>query len=927
MKTKNSSKILIIIILFNLKFSFAIAQIKVNFPVNRAVFQRNLQNEADVQIAGSLPKKADRVEARFTPINSQGFDDGTWHGIHFNPNQGFFLGSVRVRGGWYKLEVRAFYTDGQSETISVEKVGVGEVFMIAGQSNAQGINNRGEVGASDDRVNCVNALNRLNEFSSINTSLTISQLSQNTNIAPYGQGAWCWGELGDKLAQRYNVPILFFNSGWNGTMSINWQESSQRAFTWDAIFQTFFPYQYPYQNLRYALNYYGSLFGVRAVLWQQGEADVNPGIPNRKEGYNNLKTLIEQSRKDYGGNIPWVVSKTSYVLGATSNEVLAYQQDIIDTPNLNVFQGPSTDVIQIPRPDGVHFGNTPTSKGLSDLANAWNQSLSGFFFSAANPIGSRAVVNLNLSCQSNNQVKLRVPNGYSTLRWNDGSQDAEKNTNNREFFAVIRDNTGNVKYTPMVNGAGIDFNLETPQIIGSKNEICANDEISLSANKNYPKYLWNDGVESSNVRNTNQANTYSVRGVNAVGCLSNSSNTFNLKVNPSPNKPSIINQNKDLVCDGGKITLESSDKTNAISWSNGSTSRTVELNKVADYELQIISRNQFGCENKSDLKRVSIKPNPLKPSILTKDALITCDGEKIRLTSSDSLNKTIWSDGSITRSVELAQIKDYSFQVKSESQFGCQSPFSDLVNAAIKPNPAKPRIIAKDPLIGCEGKGIRLQSSDSLNKSIWTNSLATREVTIGNVGDYGVSVLSETQFGCKSLLADSIKVSIKARPIKPQIALESIFGLKINTPDASKVNFYEWFLNGQKIGQTKDFYYTKQVGNYQVWSGIDYKLANNQTLSCISLLSESLNHNPDLSITNIVIYPNPTKDLTYLESKQDLRNAQLKIYQTDGKFVNQISLPTQNARIQIDLSKYPKGRYVFKVESVDFEESKLIIVE
>lgn len=817
--------------------------------MNRAVFQRNLQNEAEIPISGSLSRKAEFVQARFTPINGQGFDDGTWYTIQSNANQGFFFGKVRVRGGWYRLEVRA-YTNGQFESAKIDKVGVGEVFIISGQSNARGISGRGEKGANDDRVNCVNNLNLLNSFESISTELTISQLSQNANIAPTGHGAWCWGELGDKLAQRLNVPILFFNSGWNGTMSLNWNQSSQRQFTWDAIFQTFFPYLYPYQNLRYSLNYFASLFGVRAVLWQQGEGDVDPGVPNREEGYNNIKTLIEQSRRDFGANMAWMITKTSYVHGKTSDIVLTYQQDIINTPGLNVFQGPFTDNIQIPRPDGIHFANTFNSNGLSDLADAWNQSLNDFFFSVANPVTSQAIVNLDLSCQSNNQVKLRPPGGYSMLKWNDGSQDAEKNTNNREFFGLVRDSVGNIHYTPAVNAAAIDFNLETPQITASKTEICANEEIILTADKNYERYVWNDGTVSSNQRTVNQANTYLVRGVNAVGCWSNTSNQFSLRVNPIPDKPKIINQNKDLVCDGEKITLESSDKINSISWSNGSNERSIQLSQVGDYELQTTSKNQFGCENKSDLKRVSIKPNPVKP-----------------------------------------------------------------------------RIIAKDPLMVCEGKPVRLVSSDSLNKVVWTNNLNTREIEFMKVGEYSVSVLSENQFGCKSPLADSVKVSIKLRPVKPQLSLEGIFVLRITTQDASKVDFYEWFLDGKKIAQTKDFYYARQSGNYQVWSVFNYKTADNQIFSCNSFLSEPLNLQPDPSLKEIEFYPNPTKDYVYLESRQDLSNSKLTVHHLDGKCIDSFDLPTQNSRILIDLSKYPRGRYLFSVKNANFEASKMIIIE
>lgn len=43
-----------------------------------------------------------------------------------------------LSGGWYSIEISANFSGGQ-QTASI-KFGVGEVFLIAGQSNAQGVN-------------------------------------------------------------------------------------------------------------------------------------------------------------------------------------------------------------------------------------------------------------------------------------------------------------------------------------------------------------------------------------------------------------------------------------------------------------------------------------------------------------------------------------------------------------------------------------------------------------------------------------------------------------------------------------------------------------------------------------------------------------------------------------------------------------------
>lgn len=902
------------------------AQVKINFPVNRAVFQRNFLNEADVPITGSLGRRAERVEARFIPINGQGVDDGTWHIVQNNANQGFFSGKVKVRGGWYRLEVRSILGSSVDVT-SVEKVGVGEVFIIAGQSNAQGVKNYGELGATDDRVNCVNATKENNTFEDITTNLTISQLSQGVDIAPNGRGSWCWGELGDKLVQRLGVPVIFFNAAWTGTLAINWYESALGLNTISAVFQGVFQYPHPYQNLKISLNYYGSLFGVRAILWHQGETDTFPGIPNRDQYYGYIKTTIERSRSDFGSNIPWVISKTSYSFGRTSDEVLAGQQKLLDTPNFNVFRGPSTDNIQIPRPDGVHLQNTAGTRGISQLANVWNDALTQEFFNSASPTAAQSIAELRISCQSNSQVKLQLPLSHAPLRWNDGTRDTEKNTNLTEYFALVRDNTGNIKYTPAINPTAIDFKLETPQITGSRNTICNGESVELSVNQFYDNYIWNDGTEAQNVRTITQSNSYSVRGINAIGCISTNSPSFSVVVNPIPDKPIIIDEGKKLVCDGEKIVLRSSDNINTLRWSDGSISRNIQLSKVAEYSIQLTSRNQFGCENKSDIVNYSVKPNPEKPKIITPDPSLVCDGKTIRLTSSDSTNKILWTDGSINRTNVLSAVKDYVLQVRSESEFGCQSPLSDTVKVAIKPNPEKPRIITSDPLLICEGLKIQLNSTDDVNKTIWSDGSTTKSIDLTNPGEYKISVYSETQFGCVSLTSDSLIATIKARPVQPKILSESIFGLRVSATDTATVDGFEWTLDGQRINQNRISYYTKQSGKYQVNTFKIYPIANNQPLVCPSLLSEVFEHNPDPKLIDIRFYPNPTRAYVYFESRVDVTDAKLNIYQINGVLLETINLGELDTRKFIDLSKYPKGRYVFSVINGSFESAKVVVVE
>ena len=109
------------------------AQIQVSFPTTRAVLQRNNTNEASIRITGYYTSPVTRIDARLQARDGQGtsFD---WVTIQNNPTGGVFAGDLTGKGGWYNLEVRGMNGDQQVGNVTtIERVGSGEVFVIAGQ--------------------------------------------------------------------------------------------------------------------------------------------------------------------------------------------------------------------------------------------------------------------------------------------------------------------------------------------------------------------------------------------------------------------------------------------------------------------------------------------------------------------------------------------------------------------------------------------------------------------------------------------------------------------------------------------------------------------------------------------------------------------------------------------------------------------------
>ncbi|MBC8151841.1 MAG: T9SS type A sorting domain-containing protein [Bacteroidetes bacterium] len=524
-------------------FSSAIAQtggnpLRITYPQSRAVFQRNNDNTSTIYVSGSLYQPADSIQARLSRETPGQGTPTEWTTIQRNPVGGIFQGAVRGTGGWYQLEVRAFSGGVILGGDVMRRVGIGEVFIITGQSNAQGFQEYGAVGATDDRVNCVSYDNITASALGDPPAPAFQQLTATSTVGPRGQSAWCWGVLGDLIAKQFQVPVLFINTAWSGTTSRNWVESSngQQTVYWfnNAVA---LPTGMPYSNLVVALRYYCSLQGLRAVLWQQGENDNYPVNVPRAEYRNNMQYLINKTRSDTRRYPAWILARTSYNDGRTSADIVGAQTDVINTFNNNVYQGPSTDTIQVPRAyDSVHFGDD----GLKRLAQSWYASMNAVFFASSIPLLPLPQPTLMVACSpTNDGLTLSLPGALKSYEWKSGQKTQTLTVTQPGLYqATLKDEFGNTFLSPAVEVIGsirpttptINLTRSLGQVAGLQEQICADSTLTLVANVEFnAKPLWSIGTSNRTI-SVGTAGTYSLRAVNAYGCQSAASRAVNLIV-------------------------------------------------------------------------------------------------------------------------------------------------------------------------------------------------------------------------------------------------------------------------------------------------------------------------------------------------------------------------------------------------------------
>jgi hypothetical protein len=337
-------------------------------PALNQIFQRDRDNSGKIHVQITMTPDLPNgfIQARITPI--PGSSGGSWVNLPGTPNAGKpFSSYLQVTPGLYKLDVRFVRSNLEAcPPVTVSAVGVGEVFITAGQSNS--------TNAGKTPMKTISG----KVFS---TNLTSWNAANDPQPIATATGGSPWPILGDLLANYYNMPIGFISIGWGATHVALWMPGGGGQ----TGFGSFAPNQL-FSRFESALNYLGPS-GARAILWHQGESDTLLGT-SRQAYAASLRQIIAKTRETAGYEISWYIARVSYfgkdlerqkcptsnVLCVLDLYKMTYaQEDVIREGIPQVFQGAATDNMtgSTYRYDDVHFNET----GLREHAKRWFESL------------------------------------------------------------------------------------------------------------------------------------------------------------------------------------------------------------------------------------------------------------------------------------------------------------------------------------------------------------------------------------------------------------------------------------------------------------------------------------------------------------------------------------------------------------------------
>lgn len=352
---------------------------------------------------------------------------------------------LNLPDGMFNVKVRR--SDNQLST-GFRRLGVGEVFYVAGQSNTTGLETVSVPSNPNPALaSWVNFENSKNgNIVNLNSSKVQASCPSNPDYGvsfragfdgsdPGSGYVSHWYRLAERLVFTLKVPVAIFQAGWSGSSVREWSDAAN-----DTKVCRFYQNSvsdittYPYYNLR-------SLFserkfnGVRAVLWHQGEYDAVPGINMTKADYKSyLSNLIQKSRTHSQSamgvtiNLPWVIAQASKSNGVSSNSNITTAQSEVAQQSYN-WIGPDSDGIN-DREDGTHFNQN----GLSTLADRWYDKLVGGIINSSVPIPAfgrtgtscttptpSITVNGSTTLCNGSTVNLTVTGCSGAVNWSNGS--------------------------------------------------------------------------------------------------------------------------------------------------------------------------------------------------------------------------------------------------------------------------------------------------------------------------------------------------------------------------------------------------------------------------------------------------------------------------------------------------------------------------
>lgn len=382
-----------------------------------------------------------------------------------------------------------------------------------------------------------------------------------------------------------------------------------------------------------------SISGPNSVCQNSIQSYGTPGVPGNTYTWSITGGLIRGGQGTPNVRVEWTLPGAGTL---TVSELNSFGCTVLNTLNVTINQLPNARLTASGQTTFCQGGDVTLSAPLGYASYAWSTGESGRNI-VVNRTGKYWVVVTDANGCSNSSdsiqvnvfpstlpiitlsgprtfceggsVTLTAPAGFSVYRWSNGATTRSITvTTSGEYTVAIADTNGCTGTSTPVEVTVYPKPQPVLTTIGSTT-ICANDSVIVTAPAGYNNYTWsssagnNYGTSRSIV--VRMTDNVAVRVVDINGCVG-TSDTVKIVLKPviSP----VVTANGPLTfCEGGAVTLSAPAGYKSYYWSNGATTREINVADGGKYTVTVT--DNFRCEATSPDLNVKVNQLPARPTI------------------------------------------------------------------------------------------------------------------------------------------------------------------------------------------------------------------------------------------------------------------------------------------------------------------------
>lgn len=319
--------------------------IAITSPTSYQIFQRNGSDQANISISGTYEGTPTAIETSW--------DGGAYSTIDASPAGGTFSGTLSNQPvGQGTLTVR--FTNDTSVTNSSTNVSIGDVYIVAGQSNAQG--------RITNAQSYSHATYQASMFQEGGSAWLELQDPTDGDVASSDYNS-VWPLLATLIMADQDVPVGFITAADGGTTLVEGTPDWRKG-------------DVSYEDLITTVSN-SNVNDAKAILWLQGESEIL-ATPVQSEYQTALSLMLDNMQTDLGfASIPLIAGNMGEITASDSN-INAIRLAIINRweNDSDIYPGPVGHDQDFT--DNLHW---KTDVQAQTLANRWFRSIDPVIYS------------------------------------------------------------------------------------------------------------------------------------------------------------------------------------------------------------------------------------------------------------------------------------------------------------------------------------------------------------------------------------------------------------------------------------------------------------------------------------------------------------------------------------------------------------------